>query len=86
MDTDGAAESLPSIHRYQSILGDCTAAEAKVILRELIDELEEKLAPPSDYRVPPNGLRKQPNSAPDNEKVSSSAKLLSLDCLWTLAP
>jgi hypothetical protein len=51
MDRDEIAELQQSIHRYQNILGDCTDAEAKVILRELIDELEEKLVRTSDHRV-----------------------------------
>ena len=51
MDTGETAELRDSIHHYQNMLADCTDAEAKVILRELMDELEEKFARTSDHRV-----------------------------------
>ena len=51
MDTDETAELRQSIRHYQNRLVDCSDAEGKVLLRELIAELEKKLPPASNRYV-----------------------------------
>jgi hypothetical protein len=51
MDTDETAELRQSIRQYRNRLVDCSDAEAKVLLREFIAELENKLPPTLDCRI-----------------------------------
>jgi hypothetical protein len=51
MDTDESAELRQSIRHYQNRLVDCSDAEAKVLLRELIAELEKRLPPAANRHV-----------------------------------